>query len=71
LYGRFCPYNPPYTPGKKLAPLFFSIEDENIFQKSAPLVLWEIESPIEPKEPLFKKCSHLREKGGVLSADAF
>jgi hypothetical protein len=33
LYGRFCPYNPPYKPGKTIStpvpPLF--LEDENFF----------------------------------------
>ena len=45
-------------------PLF--LQDENIFQKSAPLVLWRTEFPKEPTEPIFEICSHLREKWGVL-----
>ena len=55
------------NPGKKSAPPLF-LEDENFFQKSAPLVLciWGIKFPLEPTEPSFEKCSHLREKGGVL-----
>jgi hypothetical protein len=33
LYGRFCPYNPPYyKPWKKSAPPLFLV-DENFFQK--------------------------------------
>ena len=56
------------NPGKKSAPPLF-LEDENFFQKSAPLVLWGIEFPLEPTEPIFEKCSHLREKGG--GADFF
>jgi hypothetical protein len=31
LYGRFCPYNPPYRPGKIRTPLF--LEEEIIFSK--------------------------------------
>ena len=50
---------------KASAPPLF-LEDENIFQKSAPLVLRGIRFPIEPTEPIFEKSSHLREKGGVL-----
>jgi hypothetical protein len=46
LYGRFCPYNPPY--------------------KSASVVPRGIEFPLVPRRPIFEKCSHLREKGGVL-----
>jgi hypothetical protein len=42
-------------------PLF--LEDENSFQKSASMVLWGIEFPIEPLRPIFEKSSHLREKG--------
>jgi hypothetical protein len=65
LYERFCPYNPPYKPGEKTCtPLF--LEDENIFQKSASVVPREIEFPVVPPRPIFEKCSHLREKGGVL-----
>ena len=65
LYGRFCPYNPPYKPGKKIStPLF--LEDENIFQKSAPLVALLLRFLVQPTEPIFEKSSHLREKGGVL-----
>jgi hypothetical protein len=52
---------------KSAPPLFLG--DENIFQKSAPLVPWGIEFPMKPTEPIFEKCSHLREKGG--GADAF
>jgi hypothetical protein len=65
LYGRFCPYNPPYKPGKKISTLLFSV-DENIFQKSAGVVLGGIAKELEPLESIFEKCSHLREKGGVL-----
>ena len=53
------------NPGKKSAPPLF-LEDENIFQKSAPLVPWGIRFPMVPTEPIFEKSSHLREKGGVL-----
>ena len=47
-------------------PLF--LEDENFFQKSASVVLGGIAVELEPRRPIFEKCSHLREKGG---ADAF
>ena len=53
---------------KASAPPLF-LEDENIFQKSATtptLVPRGIEFPVVPTEPIFEKCSHLREKGGVL-----
>jgi hypothetical protein len=55
------------NPGKKSAgPLF--LEDENVFQKSAPLLVVRcgIEFPTVLMEPTPEKCSHLREKGGVL-----
>jgi hypothetical protein len=42
-------------------PLF--LEDENIFQKSATMVLLGIELPMEPSWPIFEKSYHLREKG--------
>jgi hypothetical protein len=68
LYGRFCPYNPPYKPGKKIStPLF--LVDENIFQKSASVVAPGIALEVQPRRPIFEKNSHLREKGG--GADAF
>ena len=55
------------NPEKKLAPPLF-LEDENIFQKSASVVLSRIEFWIVdlPRRPIFEKCSHLRVKGGVL-----
>ena len=53
------------NPRKKSAPALF-LEDENIFQKSASVVRWEIQFPTVPRRPIFEKCSHLREKGGVL-----
>ena len=49
----------------------FSKEDENIFQKSArvvPVILVP-QFQMEPREPIFEKCSHLRKKRG--GADAF
>ena len=36
-------------------------------QKSAPLVLCGIAVELEPTEPIFEKCPHLREKGGLLT----
>ena len=36
-------------------------------QKSAPLVQWGIAVEFVPTEPIFEKCPHLREKGGVLT----
>ena len=53
------------NPEKKSAPPLF-LEDENIFQKSASAVPRGIEFPLVPRRPIFEKCSHLREKGGVL-----
>jgi hypothetical protein len=53
------------NPGKKSAPPLF-LKDENIFQKSARVVPWGNGAPMKPREPIFEKCSHLREKGGVL-----
>ena len=64
LYGRFCPYNPPYKPGKKSAPLF-SRRGEH-FQKLASVVQILQRFPIVPRRPIFEKCCHLRGKGGVL-----
>jgi hypothetical protein len=53
------------NPEKKSAPPLF-LEDENIFQKSAPLVALLSRFLVQPTEPIFEKCSYLREKGGVL-----
>jgi hypothetical protein len=53
------------NPGKKSAPPLF-LKDENIFQKSAPLVALLFRFLVQPTEPIFEKSSHLREKGGVL-----
>jgi hypothetical protein len=36
-------------------------------QKSACVVLGGIAVELEPREPIFEKCPHLREKGGVLT----
>ena len=65
LYGRFCPYNPPYKPGKKSAHPLFSRRGEH-FQKSASVVQILQRFPIVPRRPIFEKCCHLRGKGGVL-----
>ncbi len=53
------------NPGKKSAPPLF-LEDENFFQKSATMVPWGVQSPMEPSWPIFEKSSHLRAKGGGL-----
>jgi hypothetical protein len=42
------------------------LEDENIFQKSASVVLSRIQFWIVPRRPIFKNFSHPREKEGVL-----
>jgi hypothetical protein len=47
--------------GKKK--LFF----KDATQKSATLVLCGIAVELEPTWPIFEKCPHLREKGGVLT----
>jgi hypothetical protein len=36
-------------------------------QKSARVVLCGIAVELVPREPIFEKCPHLREKGGVLT----
>ena len=36
-------------------------------QKSARVVSRGIAIEVVPREPIFKKCPHLREKGGVLT----
>jgi hypothetical protein len=36
-------------------------------QKSASMVPWGILIELEPWRPIFEKCPHLREKGGVLT----
>ena len=38
-----------------------------VSQKSASVVAPEIEVEVQPREPIFEKCPHLREKGGVLT----
>ena len=52
------------NPEKKSVPALF-LEDENIFQKSASVVVGGIAVELQPRRPIFEKCSHLREKGGV------
>ena len=52
------------NPEKKSGPPLF-LEDENIFQKSASVVVGGIAVELQPRRPIFEKCSHLREKGGV------
>ena len=47
--------------GKKT--LFF----KDATQKSASVVQWGIAVEFVPRRPIFEKCSHLREKGGVLT----
>ena len=53
------------NPEKKSAPPLF-LEDENFFQKSASVVALLLQFLVQPRRPIFEKCSHLREKGGVL-----
>jgi hypothetical protein len=36
-------------------------------QKSASMVVSGIEIELQPWSPIFEKCPHLREKGGVLT----
>ena len=36
-------------------------------QKSARVVVCGIALELQPREPIFEKCPHLREKGGVLT----
>ena len=47
--------------GKKK--LFF----KDATQKSARVVERGIDIEFQPREPIFEKCPHLREKGGVLT----
>ena len=47
--------------GKKK--LFF----KDATQKSARVVVSRIQIELQPREPIFEKCPHLREKGGVLT----
>jgi hypothetical protein len=49
---------------KASAPYLF-LEDENIFQKLGFMVAIIPQFPMEPWRPIFEKCCHLREKGGV------
>jgi hypothetical protein len=53
------------NPEKKSAPPLF-LDDENFFQKSARVVARLLQFLVKPREPIFEKSSHLREKGGVL-----
>jgi hypothetical protein len=62
---EILPIKPTIQPGKKSAPSLF-LEDENIFQKSATLVVILLQFRLQPTWPIFEQCSHLREKGGVL-----
>jgi hypothetical protein len=57
LCGRFCPYNPPYKPGKKTVPTppASFLEDENIVQKSATMVERGIAIEFQPSLPIFEK----------------
>jgi hypothetical protein len=52
------------NPEKNQPPLIF-LEDENIFQKLATLVVILSQFRLQPTWPIFEKCSHLQ-KGGVL-----
>jgi hypothetical protein len=45
---------------------FSKEEDENIFQKSARVVPIILQFQMEPREPIFEKCSHLQKKVWVL-----
>jgi hypothetical protein len=56
------------NPGKNSAPPLFH-EDENIFQKSATLVVIILQFRLQPTWPIFEKCSHLREGAGAFSND--
>jgi hypothetical protein len=47
--------------GKKK--LFF----KDATQKSARVVVFGIVIELQPRKPIFEKCPHLREKGGVLT----
>ena len=47
--------------GKKT--LFF----KDATQKSASMVVYGIAIELQPWSPIFEKCPHLREKGGVLT----
>jgi hypothetical protein len=38
-----------------------------VIQKSASVVQWGIAVEFVPRRPIFEKCPHLREKGGVLT----
>jgi hypothetical protein len=59
-----APIDLPENPyGKKT--FFFFIKDAT--QKLAPLVPRGIGIKMVPTEPIFEKCPHLREKGGVLT----
>ena len=53
------------NPEKNQPPLIF-LEDENIFQKLATLVVFLSQFRLQPTWPIFEKCSHLREIEGVL-----
>ena len=62
---EILPIDPPHKTGKKSArPLFSKIG--RFFKKSARMVLVGIVVELEPRDTIFGKCSHLREKGGVL-----
>jgi hypothetical protein len=53
------------NPGKKSAPPLF-LEEDNIFQKSASVVVGGIAVELRARRPIFEKSYHLLEKGGVL-----
>ena len=68
LYGRFCPYNPPYKPGKKISTPPFSRRWEH-FSKIGHVGCNSITIPLTTNVADFwKMFSSSRKRGG---ADAF
>jgi hypothetical protein len=49
--------------GKKSAPPLL-LEDENIFQKSASVVVGGIAVELQPRRPIFENCFIFEKKGG-------
>jgi hypothetical protein len=65
LYTTYCGFAYKWWVVFKIISTPPFLEDENIFQKSAPLVKILPQFRLQPMEPIFEKCSHLREKGGA------
>ena len=64
--GAYCAFAPKWrVVFKSISTPPFSRRWE-LFQKSGSMVVILLQFRLQPWRPIFEKCSHLREKGGVL-----